>query len=646
MVGNKRYVSEYMEGVWGHATALTSSVERHNFPPPELSGKFTSYITSHKNTLKERLESIRDVINSPDAVAARHVAKIHRCLTRRIDPKEFDGDVTAVVSVVWVAWFRFNELKECFQHQEVPDLTQMFGSVSCGLFNKYMEWAGWENRKYFMDRKARAWRAWDAIMPLVWKSQIWLEFSQMNIPLPPRIQKVYLLLYLRLSEPYSLNEESGKLSSNGTWYGYHWTDRRPFMPMTRLDINCGEVQEQNQTDLTGKGLSIHSLRWDLDGTLHSAQNGLGTIDRDVLAGTIQCSGTTGLFWFKKVPTSPGVPQLKYEELWSLDCDVDEMKRKCEKLTNIYRAAELIYKNQGGLLDDDAEKDEYSAVKVNFSFEDIPELHGLYHWWYDRADDLQPRDYYCDGCGDTIRRPRIICLDCVSTDWPERTVDFCSKVECIACASLPERKDQAQFSRNFSREVYTESSLAAPSRDPFTGAEGGECLDPMAQIPLDAGDTSPGPSTGAEGDQPLDPMSQIPLDARDTNPDPSTGAEDGEPRDPMPQIPLDAGDTSLGPECKICHERIVVPCWHCIGCDDSWVCDPCEKTIDGLSPWNFHARFREELPIENTNNDDSFWDFYWPRPGAHHNVLHPLVRVVAEGPEPDKSESPVPLPIQQ
>ena len=49
-------------------------------------------------------------------------------------------------------------------------------------------------------------------------------------------------------------------------------------------------------------------------------------------------------------------------------------------------------------------------------------------------------YGCDSCSDTIVRSRVICLECVSTDYAERTVDFCNKPECIAKDSIPQRED--------------------------------------------------------------------------------------------------------------------------------------------------------------------------------------------------------------
>jgi hypothetical protein len=69
MPGNKRYVNEYIEGCWQHVTALTSSIERYDSPPPWLEEKFASYAESQESILKERLAKIQYDIDAVETVS-------------------------------------------------------------------------------------------------------------------------------------------------------------------------------------------------------------------------------------------------------------------------------------------------------------------------------------------------------------------------------------------------------------------------------------------------------------------------------------------------------------------------------------------------------------------------------------------------
>ena len=68
MPGNKKYVNEYINGVWSYVTALTSAIERYDGAPPWLMAKYEDYVNQQEQAIKGRLEKIRYDIDSPDTV--------------------------------------------------------------------------------------------------------------------------------------------------------------------------------------------------------------------------------------------------------------------------------------------------------------------------------------------------------------------------------------------------------------------------------------------------------------------------------------------------------------------------------------------------------------------------------------------------
>lgn len=61
----------------------------------------------------------------------------------------------------------------------------------------------------------------------------------------------------------------------------------------------------------------------------------------------------------------------------------------------------------------------------------------------------------------------------------------------------------------------------------------------------------------------------------------------------------------------------------------WVCDPCEKVINELAPWEFQKRYRAEMALSADN------------PSVH-TVMHPLVRFARasaqESTKPDANDA--------
>ncbi|KAJ7830412.1 hypothetical protein B0H14DRAFT_2593325 [Mycena olivaceomarginata] len=476
-----------------------------------------------------------------------------------------------------------------------------------------------------------------------------------------------------------------EMSITGTWYGWHWTETsKPFLTATKVDFKCGERQPESETEvmLTGGGVSTNACIFTLTGTLNSADQPAGSLglsfertftddgtyyqyngtffpDTQVMTGTFERSIYSGGFLFKKVPES------------SIIAVVNDIRRKkprlsylCERMTNMRRILALTYDDDREKLDE-AGQLEYSTLLKTFSYEQMTELFKLYDW-YSRAGDLQPNGYTCDGCADPIIRSRVVCLDCVSTDNPERTVDFCSKPGCIAM-EIPHRTDvkhlpshlmvrfrdllllrdyygikqRAGYSLNYARDIYKpDLSLTAPL--PASPA-----IDNPSSFPLPASPSADSPAK-VNGDLTNDQTSlpaivdhgptPIPVNAQksaaplglpalDTNvspppaPDPDSAQSPSTGRSETTEL-LSAAVTPVEYlnyeplSCIVCQERVIAPCWNCTICYNAWVCDSCEKVTNDLPSWDYQKRYRSEIAKMGGKDD-----------GTAHTVLHAMVRVV-------------------
>ncbi|KAJ7157929.1 hypothetical protein C8R43DRAFT_996337 [Mycena crocata] len=726
MPGNKRYINDYLDGCWQHVTALTSAIERYDSPPPWLEDKFADYVQSQEKILKERLEKIQYDIDALETVALllrgdrieqsifpllvllmrRHVEKMHLCLKQEIDSRELYDDQDTVTWVVAAVWSRFVELKELFQHQQVPDLKQSFEQLSCGLFKNYWEWQDWVKNRHFMDSDMTAWSSVDEIHDLKPSPGILAYVEGKAEPVQaseedsssdttptaasspgivaPTVEALATdqMSVMPSSPVVSKPPSAAETSITGIWYGWHWTEiQKPYLGMTCLNIQCGgrEAESETEISISGNGVSYSLVPFTLFGTMNSVDQPQGSLvidfqriysddgtwiqyhgtflyDREVLTGTFERAIANGSFLFKKVPESyilcsrPFAPELNTKELWSFayKAVVDKIRRQkpglsylCKRMTQMRRIVEFTYRDNMELLSD-AEQAEYSEVQRLFSVEEMTELFKLY-LWYDRAVDLQPRNYTCDSCGDAIQRSRVVCLDCVSEEGPERTIDFCSKIDCIASAT-PQRTDvthlpshlmmktrdffllkdyftfkqRAGYSLSYARDVYKDPtddlSLAVPLPASPTEPEALDIAMIDAQsfltvltniAPIGERKSQIQPSL-----TPLNTMIAPPIVDPAAENSPDTASSGTTRLLSIPDTPVENGPGTF--DCNICHERVVTPGWYCMDCYDSWICDSCEKIIDGLDPWDFIKRYRSEVSDKEQSNA--------------HNVFHLLVRV--------------------
>ncbi|KAF7335401.1 hypothetical protein MVEN_02192800 [Mycena venus] len=517
-----------------------------------------------------------------------------------------------------------------------------------------------------------------------------------------------------------------EMSITGTWFGWHWTEtQKPYLSISSINFKCGDRQPESETEITisGDGVSVNDYSFTLTGTMNSADQPSGSIainferiyaddgtwiqyngtflpDRGIMSGTFDRSIANGSFLLKKVPASvimcarPMVVELNAKELWSfaLNAVLNDIRRKkprlsylCERMTDMRRILVLTYRDNQDLLDPPGQA-EYSKLLNTFSFEEMTELYKLYDW-YSRSGDLQPNGYSCDGCGGSIIRSRVVCLECVSTDSPERTVDFCSKPECIA-AEIPHREDvkhlpshlmvrfrdllllrdyfavkqRAGYTLSYARDIYKDPtpdlSLTLPlPASPIVGQDVPLPASPSADNPTEvkANGALPfdiltsSPAVVDEGPTPIPvniqkvpaplglptldtAMVKAPTPNLDSEQPPASSSSSSSTADllsaavtPVEEVVYE--DQTLN--CVVCHERVVAPCWNCVYCYNAWVCDSCEQATNELSPWDYQKRYRSEIEKMGGKDDNTV-----------HTVLHHMVRVAggAQDVKPDGADA--------
>ncbi|KAF7352127.1 hypothetical protein MVEN_01175800 [Mycena venus] len=456
-----------------------------------------------------------------------------------------------------------------------------------------------------------------------------------------------------------------EMSITGTWFGWHWTEvQKPYQSMSSINFKCGDRQPESETEITisGDGVSVDAYHFTLSGTMNSADQPSGSIvvnferiytdgiwiqyngtfhpDRGIMSGTFNRFNKNGSFLFKKVPASvimcarPMVAELNAKELWSfaLNAVLNDIRRKkprlsylCERMTDMQRI--LTYTDNQDLLDP-PEQVEYSKLLNTVSFEEMTELYKLYDW-YSRSGNLQPSGYSCDGCSSNIIRSRVVCLECVSTDGPERTVDFCSKPDCIA-SEIPHRKDvkhlpshlmvrfrdllllrdyfavkqRAGYSLNYARDIYKDATPVPINTQKAAAPLGLPALDTTAvKAPTSNLDSEQSPASSSSSTADQLPAAATPVEKAVHE------------------------DQTLN--CVVCHERVVAPCWNCMCCHSTWVCDSCEQATNELSPWDYQKRYRFEIDKMGGKDDNTA-----------HTVLHHMVRVAAGAQEmkPDGADA--------
>ncbi|KAJ6488966.1 hypothetical protein C8R45DRAFT_993286 [Mycena sanguinolenta] len=488
--------------------------------------------------------------------------------------------------------------------------------------------------------------------------------------------------------PVTSKPSEAEMSITGTWYGFHWTDsQKPCLAMATFNLNCGQREPESETETTisGDGFDFGES-FTISGTMNSVGQSTGIFglnltrihergtwigyygefnsDRGTMTGIFTRAGGGGSYLLKKVPTSaimcarPLTSELNTKELWSfaLNAVVNDLTRKKpglsyirERMIDIKRTVVFMHREKSEDLYPEEQK-QYSELLMKFSVEESAELHKLYQW-YARVGDLQPAGYSCDGCATPLVRSRVVCLDCVSTDRPGNTIDFCYSADCLATVSVVRRTDvqhrpdhmmvrfrdhfllkdyigikeraasALDWARRFYREPMEEPSLAIPLPESPVAVNNltEEIKDNNSNGEADVTivDDAPTPTptriSPHERSAPQLGLPALDTTVSDSQADPGTASSDGLLSIAVTPIESQVDQTL---NCQICHDRIVAPCWICFACiGTTWVCDACEQVTNELPPWDYQKRLRAEVKAIGS------------RGASMHTVFHALVRVV-------------------
>ncbi|KAJ7140878.1 hypothetical protein C8R44DRAFT_974601 [Mycena epipterygia] len=450
------------------------------------------------------------------------------------------------------------------------------------------------------------------------------------------------------NETQNINDLTSELQSaaSGVWFGFHSTETMGVNSgMFQLNITAINNQGQNNLTLQGEGVSLHRERGTISGTLSLTPDsdrrfqveiqlsadfddmynyrGAFAADPQVIKGTYEgiYSYSSGEFFLKKTPTAsimchrPLLPRLGARELWlfAYNAIADDLHRRKPSRTYITARVKMVTRCLVLLQRDYGPgwATELGRLRQAFTVREYSAILTLSNW-YTRVGDLQPR-LWCDSCGSSISRSRVICMDC---ERPSNSIDFDSRETCIGIPGLsrddlpaphlskhllvktrdllflkdyPYLKRRATYRATLAADLY--SSAAIPQVSPDSGAEPSEMGSTQVVELVPTALPNP-PPAATSGDD---------LNAKD---DPDLEGSS------VVSSPIESVDVENILNCLICHQRVSAPCWYCIDCAEpyAFVCGACEAAIDALYPWDYHRRLRKEVESPES-----------------HNLLHLLIR---------------------
>ncbi|KAJ7453210.1 hypothetical protein FB451DRAFT_1185458 [Mycena latifolia] len=617
MPGNKK-----RRGLSSSASRAASSGSRTAW----LKNKFQDYVYGQEEMLESRLKRIRYVIDSSEmvnellkgeplehsilallAVIMRsHLDKMHLALTEELNAKELFDDAYTIKFVVEAAWLRYQGLTD------------------------YHAWDDWTSEKYYKNNPVVSnntvpqfvpKRPQDLRGPLL--HEVPNGFSEHSSDQEQAIRHVsgsciapsrVLIVSsatrtICITSRHASTGRHSNQSSSGVWFGFHSTDEAsPSSGMFNLNIKASPSGDTKLL-IKGTGVGIDRLPTTIQGTVAARPTPVadeisgygdyayeGTLDseRQVLHGTFKTlrggptGGGTGAFFMKKTPRAdimcfrPLRPRLNARELWhfAYNVEVAKMRKSAPSLQYILTRLRMLRRTLKLLCQHVAQPapGELACLRQAFTvtqWTDIIEL----STWYDHVGDLQP----------------VHCLECEPTS---STIDLDAKETCVRSSTKPrdtlpiphkpthlllKTRDMLLLKNYYSikKKAIICATLAAELYREGTENGSKDVDDAVPQIPPTLPRLPSAPSQSFDSKSPP----TAPVAGTTANPDTSASAV---------EITL---------KCLICARRVSAPCWYCLDCRN------CETEIDGLHPWDYQRRYRNEAAC----------------PDAH-NVFHVLIRL--------------------
>ncbi|KAF7289053.1 hypothetical protein HMN09_01353500 [Mycena chlorophos] len=593
----------------------------------------------------ERIEDVIFVILT--LLLRRHLLKMCVAYERELDRRELDEDAKGLLWVIMALWRRFRDIEDELQQQGVKDLKAAFETIANGLFDRYLEWGTTYSPEYYIKNDCAPWvSTYVSVLPMRNRTELSGLLSYDGSEIPRGLgdsQPITTPLNESSTLPNSPVEESRlesspltsqELAIAGVWYGWYWSVAdQPSRLMMQLNLMCGKRTLQTGMGLHGSGELPDGQSWTGHGQLGGedldqaegiypiylvcsfplrgitvSHDGTYDASREMISGSFRGDWGEGEFLFKKVEdpvvlcSRPLVPVLDAKQLWSYACNavLDRIReekpgflRVFRRLVDLRRLVVLTHRHSQGTLAD-VDRAEYSQILKTFTSERA-RYFGNICSWYERGANLHSGpgpNMRCANCESEIGYSRVVCLECISTDpeWPERTLDLCTKLDCLLAEEVEDHPHSSSHILFKTRDFFfyhfwanflsRAQSQVVSARSEYAAASAYK-LGCATALP-------------AEDDHVISRVDEAELLlSRAVTPD---GTSRG-----------------LPPSCNLCHEAIVLPGWYCWQCTDTWVCHRCETTFDDLEPWDLIARYRQHDATPSTS----------------HRLSHPLIWISSE-----------------
>ncbi|GJJ12736.1 hypothetical protein Clacol_006981 [Clathrus columnatus] len=568
---NQGPVNQYLRGVYSGVWSLQQAV---NYYPRNyaLQARFASYVESEETRLRERLEEIAYDIDASDTLALV------------TGPGRLERD--ALDTFYWVfdaVTARVKTLQSSFKQQKL-DVTQQFKNFAHGLYGYWFD-----NETLWAPSKIRAMDIPE------YPYNDYLEDSPpndtvCNYPLDTTdIDYAIYDIHHNNPEPEPNEKYSPALNSVlGTWNGYIFNGAVTTSGMI-IFILYPKNSEANTGEFMASGRS-NSTEWSLVGSCkttddpnvigitlvrkfpnrYAPQEWEGQIDLERGTFSGQLKGVSQENWsqaysfffsrrsadvlcFRPAPVTLGARENKPSLLWrfAINAVINRVRQEswhwsyfAERRKTRKRFIELFIRNDSfGKPLNEVELEEFRGLLLRMCATDSRYYHSL------ALHEIRvtvTHGAYCDNCSGMIGGPRVICLVCQAKDsW--NSVDLCEDPECLLTK-------------------VTRSDLPRPHLPTHD----------MLKIRRALHIRNVG-NRERQAQRALNACRKY-MDERKW----CQGKEDDD-----------------HPTCVLCHDKVTIPCWYCVDCeDDTFICDSCDQ------------------------KDSQAWDNY---KGPHVPHLHDLVR---------------------
>ncbi|RPD54176.1 hypothetical protein L227DRAFT_580748 [Lentinus tigrinus ALCF2SS1-6] len=613
---NRNAVDQYLRAVWRKICTLTSSLVTTTYPD-SLRDRFSTYVESEEQRLREGLETVKYDIDAMDTLSLimgpgrvektlfpllylllRRDFEIFRvCRTRMIHKDELWDASDTILYVLDAVINRYNDLLVTFKQQKVDPANQ-FKVHASELFDY------WHDDEDFWSLKNL--RTYE-FKELDYND----EEEDQNVDVgkllnyPAADDDLYVVPNDVLTEGDAQADEAVRLIL-GRWHGFQAASTR--FPMGTMITFCLHASADHGSYEAG-AVGAHGTAFTVLGGYRTKEDGTieysftrtyaARIKKSYFVGTLDEDGVTlsgkwgyslekmdTAFWFKR-GVAPEIlvarpPPAEFEEnkiraLWNyaLTYSLDEARRRLYSWSYFKERRDMrteyleLLEREVDDLSTEEDIARFAYLDRKSTYDDVRCYYILQN--YRQRPKPAHFDIYCDNCGDHIYGTRVVCMECGT----RFTFDFCEKPACVS-SEIKSRDDveaphlPTHDLLKIRTNILHHREIGTVLRNATEGLKRAKTLLERAAKGAEEDEASESGSGSdeehkdgeASGQSPTTPSSPK-LAHRDFS-DPSDSDSEAE----VPVL-----------TCVSCSETIAQPCWYCIDCPEDaniFVCQSCDE----------------------------------------------------------------------